>query len=233
MQLTKRILMLKSEENIAFNRNKIVKLGLAPTTVYIDGRESDAVYYLGENVSTGDFKTPANIFMEGQPIGMFWGYKTNGIYQTEEDATNGTSFNGTPNQAGDVVFVDQDGDGNINELDKTFVGNPNPDFSYGFNLNISYKRFSLSALFSGVYGNEIVNANLAQMGYASSNGTNALKQSYLQAWRTDAPSTTFPRIGWSYYNSQFTDRLVEDGSYLRLNNVTIGYDIPVEKNKAV
>ncbi|MFY0714937.1 TonB-dependent receptor [Seonamhaeicola sp. NFXS20] len=214
--------------NIGINRNKIEKLGLAPSTVWINGQESEKVFYFGEIISTGSLQVPANIFMEGQPIGMFWGYKTDGIYQTDEDATAGPTFNGISNVAGDVVFVDQNNDGNIDGDDRTFIGNPNPDFTYGFNLSAKYKRFNLSALFSGVYGNDVANATLSQIGYATLTSSNALNDAYVNAWRTDAPSNTYPRIGWNYGESQFTDRMVESGSFLRLDNITIGYDLPVK-----
>ncbi|MEP4534992.1 MAG: SusC/RagA family TonB-linked outer membrane protein, partial [Cyclobacteriaceae bacterium] len=215
--------------NIAFNRNKIEKLGLAPSTVWHNGNESEEIYYLGEIISTGSLQQPANIFMEGQPIGMFWGYQTAGIYQTEDAASEGPTFNGAGNVAGDVIFVDQNGDGNIDGNDRTFIGNPNPDFSYGFNISVTYKRFNLSALFNGVYGNDVANATLSQIGYATLTSSNALKDAYTNAWRAEAPSNSHPRIGWNYGDSQFTDRLIEDGSYLRLNNLSIGYDLPVEK----
>ncbi|MEP3575543.1 MAG: TonB-dependent receptor [Cyclobacteriaceae bacterium] len=219
--------------NIAFNRNRIEKLGLAPATVWHNGKESEEIYYLGEIISTGSLQQPANIFMEGQPIGMFWGYKTAGIYQTEDAAVEGPTFNGTDNVAGDVIFVDQNGDGNIDGNDRTFIGNPNPDFSYGFNISVTYKRFNLSALFNGVYGNDVANATLSQIGYATLTSSNALKDAYINAWRPEAPSNSNPRIGWNYADSQFTDRLIEDGSYLRLNNLSIGYDLPIEKIKGI
>lgn len=214
--------------HISFNSNEVSDLGLDPTTVWVDGKESQEVLYYGGNVSTGTyFKQPANIFMEGQAIGMFWGWKTNGIYQDADAATAGPNFNGNANQAGDVIFVDQNGDGNIDDLDKTFIGNPNPDFTYGFSANFRYKRLSLRLLFDGVYGNDIVNGYNMELAYAEGLGKNVMKEAYEQAWRPDAPSNTYPRVGYSY-NEYLSDRIVEDGSYFRLNNLTIGYDIPMD-----
>lgn len=218
--------------HISFNRNKVKSLGLEPTSVWIDGKESQEILYYGSNVSTGTyFKQPANIFMEGQPIGMLWGWKTNGIYQDADAAAGGPDFNGNPNQAGDVVFVDQNNDGNIDDLDKTFIGNPNPDFTYGFSANFKYKRLSVSLLFDGVYGNDIVNGYNMEVGYAEGNSKNILKEAYEQAWRADVPSNTYPRVGYAY-NEYLSDRLVEDGSYFRLNNLTVGYDIPMKWTNA-
>ncbi len=225
--LNKKDLTIDLGANFSLNRNKVKNLGLAPTNVWINGKESPEVFYFGNSVSTGTyFKQPANIFMEEQPIGMFWGWQTNGIYQDETAAAGGATFNGNPNQAGDVIFVDQNGDGNIDDMDKTLIGNPNPDFTYGFSLNVRYKRLTLSALFDGVYGNDIINGYNMELAYAEGNSKNILTETYEQAWRVDAPSNTYPRLGYAY-NEYLSDRIVEDGSYFRLNNLTLGYDIPV------
>ncbi|MBS2213854.1 TonB-dependent receptor [Carboxylicivirga mesophila] len=231
--LNKKDLSIDLGANFSLNRNKVKNLGLAPTNVWINGQESSEVFYFGSSVSTGTyFKQPANIFMEGQPIGMFWGWQTNGIYQDETAAAEGATFNGNPNQAGDVIFVDQNGDGNIDDMDKTLIGNPNPDFTYGFSLNVRYKRLTLSALFDGVYGNDIINGYNMELAYAEGNSKNVLKETYEQAWRVDAPSNTYPRLGYAY-NEYLSDRIVEDGSYFRLNNLTLGYDIPVDWTSVV
>lgn len=214
--------------HISFNKSSIKDLGLAPSAVWIDGKEVDKVFYYGNKVSTGTyFKQPANVFMEGEPLGVFWGWETDGIYQDETAALEGPTFNGNPNQAGDVILVDQNEDGNVDELDKTIIGDPNPVFTYGFDLNFQYKKFSVSALFDGVYGNDLVNGYSMQLDYAEGKGLNVNKEAYLQAWREDDPSNTYPRIGYSY-NEYLTDRIVEDGSYLRLNNLTIAYDLSAD-----
>jgi hypothetical protein len=122
--------------NISFNKNEILYLGIPDAPVWIDGKESMESFYYGDPVSTGNyFKCPANIFMVGQPIGMFWGWKTDGIYQADDP-------NILPGfQPGDVKIVDLNGDGKIDLNDRTFIGNPNPKFTYGVNLNFTYKRF--------------------------------------------------------------------------------------------
>lgn len=213
--------------HISFNRNKVLELGLAPSNVWIDGAESQEVFYWGNNVSTGTyFKAPANIFMEGQAVGMLWGYQTNGIYHSADEAAQGPTYNGNANVPGDVRFVDQNGDGNINALDRTFIGDPNPDFTYGFNLNVNYKNWTLSALFEGVYGNQIVNGNSMEIAYAEGNSKNVLADTYYNAWREATPMNNAPRVGYDL-NEIFTDRIVEDGSYFRMSNITLGYDFPV------
>ena len=185
------------------------------------------VFYRGENISTGNyFRTPANIFMEGEEVGLFYGFETNGIYQTEDDiAVSGA-------QAGDVRVIDQNGDGAITEADRTIIGNPNPDFVYGGYLNMNYKRFNLSIQMNGVYGNEIANGNLIQLGTAEGRSANILSQAYNNAWRPDAQSNTFPRVGYlgESGSAAITDRIIEDGSFLRISNITLGYDVPSKKN---
>ena len=212
--------------NIAFNKSKIQNLGGSSEDIYINGTLENRVFYRGQNISTGNyFRAPANIFMEGEQIGLFYGYETDGIYQTEDDITVSGA------QAGDVRIVDQDGDDTITEADRTIIGNPNPDFVYGGYLNMNYKRLSLSVQINGVYGNEIVNGNLIQLGTAEGRTANVLSEAYNNAWRPDAQSNSYPRVGYLGESGSpaITDRIIEDGSFLRISNITLGYDIPVEK----
>ena len=212
--------------NIAFNKSKIQNLGSSSEDIYINGTLENRVFYRGQNISTGNyFRAPANIFMEGEQIGLFYGYETDGIYQTEADITVSGA------QAGDVRIVDQDGDDTITEADRTLIGNPNPDFVYGGYLNMNYKRLSLSVQINGVYGNEIVNGNLIQLGTAEGRTANVLSEAYNNAWRPDAQSNSYPRVGYLGESGSpaITDRIIEDGSFLRISNITLGYDIPVEK----
>ena len=135
---------------------------------------------------------------------------------------------------GDVRIIDQNEDGVIDILDRTFVGNPNPDFVYGFNLNFKLKGFTANFLFNGVYGNDIANGNLIKLNNAEGLQTNISPNAYYNAWRPDAQTNLSPRIGYEAIPKQtiaITDRIIEDGSFLRLNNITIGYDIPVEKSR--
>ena len=212
--------------NISVNRNKILELGIPESPVFIDGEKRMESFYLGDNISTGQyFKCPANIFMVGESIGMLFGWETDGIYQTgDEDILDGF-------QPGDVRVIDQDGDGKITTMDRTIIGNPNPDFTYGFNLEFSYKRFTVNVLTYGVYGNEIANGNALRYYYANGDAQNVFPAAYHEAWRPDRPSETYSRIGFSEEKfAAITDRIIEDGSYFRLSNLTIGYDIPVGKN---
>ena len=165
--------------------------------------------------------------MEGQPVGMFWGLETDGVYMNEDEAADGASYFGNNNQAGDIKYVDQNGDDNIDDKDFTFIGDPNYDFIYGFDFSISYKGLTLKALFDGVYGNEIANGYNMYLTIPENNSQNILRETYDNAWRegTTTPTET-PRIGYSLNGKAFSDYILEDGSYLRLNNITLGYDLP-------
>ncbi len=211
--------------NFSVNRNKILELGIPDSPVYLEGEERMESFYLGDNISTGQyFKCPANIFMTGQPIGMFFGWETDGIYQEgDKDILEGS-------QPGDVRIIDQDGDGKITTKDRTIIGNPNPDFTYGFNLDFSYKRLSVSIHTYGVYGNQIANGNGLRYYYANGDAQNINPAAYHEAWRPDRPSNQYARLGYSEEKfAAITDRIIEDGSYFRLSNITVGYDIPVGK----
>jgi TonB-linked SusC/RagA family outer membrane protein len=212
--------------NIAFSRNEILNLGIPKSGVYIDGTLQERSFYLGDNISSGEyFRAPANIFIEGEQVGLFYGYQTDGIYQT------GDVINVSGAVPGDVKIIDLNEDGVINGADRTVIGNPNPDFIYGGYLNMSYKRLTLNVLLNGTYGNDIMNGT--NVGFDITEGNqarNVRRDAYLQAWRPDAPSNTYPRIGYREAQAlAVTDRQVEDGSFLRIRNITLGYDLPVEK----
>ena len=218
--------------NIAFNETRIEGLSSQPLSpILIDGSYADRRFYLGNTISRGNyFKYPANIFIEGEETALFYGFETDGIYQTG-DTTVGNA------QAGDVRIIDQNGDNVIDISDRTIIGNPNPDYTFGINLSVRYKAFSLSALVNGVYGNDIVNGNLIQMGNAEGLFRNILTDAYHGAWRPEKPSNSYPRIGYLGNDGPeflaISDRYVEDGSYLRLNNVTLGYDLPINENNTI
>ena len=218
--------------NIAFNETRIEGLSSQPLSpILIDGSYADRRFYLGNTISRGNyFKYPANIFIEGEETALFYGFETDGIYQTG-DTTVGSA------QAGDVRIIDQNGDNVIDISDRTIIGNPNPDYTFGINLSVRYKAFSLSALVNGVYGNDIINGNLIQMGNAEGLFRNILSDAYHGAWRPEKPSNSYPRIGYVGNDGPeflaISDRYVEDGSYLRLNNVTLGYDLPINENNTI
>lgn len=223
--------------NIAFNRNEITELGsVQPAEI---GNLGFQTSFFGNQVSGGTFfKQPANIFIEGEEAGLFYGYATDGIIRSDQallsDATGlPLTYGGIPLRVGDVNFVDQNGDGDINEQDKTIIGNPNPDYTFGFGTSFEYKNISLSMLFNGVFGNDIANGNMLELGYAGTRNRNIIGDAFTEAFDIDTnPDGTYPAIGVGglgpNYATDFNDRQVEDGSFLRLSNVTLGYNVPVE-----
>jgi TonB-linked SusC/RagA family outer membrane protein len=212
--------------NLSHNKNRITDLGL-PETKY--GTEVYEAYY-GTNLSYyASAAFPVNIFIKGKPIGLFWGYKTNGIFQSDEEA-NGLKYNGNELKAGDIAYIDTNGDGTITTEDRVILGDPNPDFNFGFNTSLTYKAFTLTAQFHGSVGNEVVNANKLD-NTNTYYDYNILKEAYYQAWRPEQPSTTYPRIGVPL--SELTDRMVEDGSFLRLGSLSLTWNVPLKRIRAI
>lgn len=222
--------------NIGFNRTIMGDLGVPNSPFYMDGELRDEQYIFGNNIATGyAMNAPANVFMRGRQIGLIYGFKTDGIYNSVEELENAPlDVTSQPSRLGDVKYVDQNGDGVINDADKTIIGNPNPDFTYGANVKFSYKGISLSMLFTGVQGNEILNSGYAFYGYPDPVWTNSnvLRSAYTDNWSEQNPNGQQPRLGYGFagrYNVYINDRMVEDGSYLRLQTITLGYDIPTER----
>ena len=190
--------------------------------------------YLGNTFSRGNsVKGAANIFMEGEEVGMFYGWKTDGIFQTGDQMY---TINGAMSKPGDIKVLDLNGDGKVDLDDQTIIGNPNPDFVYGFNLNMNYKKFTLKALFNGVSGNDIANVNMYRVGWIQNNSEyrNIMSDAWDNRWTTSNPSNTHPSIEYSSLNlPSLMDRVLEDGSYLRLNSLTLNYDIDLKSNSFI
>tara|TARA_X000000368_G_scaffold72242_1_gene52841 strand:+ start:166 stop:3327 length:3162 start_codon:yes stop_codon:yes gene_type:complete len=223
--------------NIAFNKTKIENLGLTPGDILMDsGSGAYGVQqipsYLGNTPSRGNsIKFPLNIFLEGHETALFYGWKTDGIFKSGDTMYR---INGAMSQPGDIKVLDLNGDGQVDLNDRTIIGNPNPDYIYGFNLNLSYKGFSLRALFNGTEGNDIVNGNMYRFGYAEGTYRNIIKEAWTDRWSAENPDGTYPRLGYS--SNLFAaamDRFVEDGSYLRLKNITLNYDIPIKPDNFI
>jgi hypothetical protein len=167
----------------------------------------------------------------GHPIGMFYGFVTDGIFQTEEEVQGYVDASGTVIQPdavpGDFRFMDLNGDGEIsNDGDRTFIGNPHPDFMYGFTINLRYHGFDLMTFWQGVHGNDIWNL---RRDYDFDYGIkNTYKHIYDDAWRGEGTSNGQPRITTYAENDNFrdSDYFLEDGSYLRMKNLQLGYTLP-------
>jgi TonB-linked SusC/RagA family outer membrane protein len=227
--ISKKDFTLSAGGNISFNRNKILDLGLPESSI---GIYNNWEYYIGPGISTGTyFKDPANIFVVGYPIGMFYGYKTNGLFQTTDNISTVRQF-GLPVQYGDTKFIDQNGDGDIGPADKVLLGDPNPDFTFGFNTGFTYKNFTLDAFFNGSYGNEVANGNLIRITNVNgANENNVLADYYYNAWTPVKGGNKYPRVG--YNNLNFIDQYVEDASYLRLATLSVSYNFSLNKEKFI
>ena len=160
----------------------------------------------------------------GFPIGYFWGLKTDGIFQNEAEVQNYRS-NGSLIQPtaspGDVRYQDLNGDGKIDGLDRTMIGNPNPDYTFGITLSGDYKGFDFSVVASGVAGNELVQSYRNQANPYGNYTTRILDR-----WHGEGSSNTTPRVTEDNRNwTNFSDLYIQSGDYLRISNVTLGYDL--------
>ncbi len=169
----------------------------------------------------------------GNPVGVFYGYETDGVFSTTQDAgAAGLSFRSktgaiTPFVAGDMHFVDQNNDKIIDANDMVQIGDPNPDFYGRIQTKMGYKNLSLSATFTYSVGGDVYNYQrmLLESGSRFMNQTVAMTNH----WMVEGQQTDVPRIefGDTHQNARFSDRWIEDGSYMRLKNVTLSYKIPV------
>ncbi len=158
----------------------------------------------------------------GQPINAYYGYVFDGIYQNENEISSTLYTDQGSVQPGDMKFKDLNGDGQIDADDRTFIGNPIPEFTYGINFNASYKNFDISFLWQGVAGVDRYNDMIQILDYDSRpfNSTTDV----LGAWNGEGTSNTTPRLTFADNGgSRVSSKFVEDASYLRLKNVELGY----------
>jgi TonB-linked SusC/RagA family outer membrane protein len=197
--------------NGAWNKNKV---GEIPNEDGIIHGNTGELYD-----NAGEFYRAQN----GYAIGYFWGYQTAGIFQNEQQiddwiaAGNGVLLSDV--RPGDVIYVDQNHDGVIDDNDKVDLGNGMPKFTFGFNINLAYKNFDLGITANGNAGNKIVQSYRNQVSkYA--NYTTAI----LDRWTGEGTSNTMPAVSNTNRNWQFSDLYVKDGDFLRISNITLGYD---------
>jgi len=183
--------------NIAFNRNKVVKL--------YQGED-----VLGESINITVINDYINRLREGEAIGKFYGYKEDGY-----------------NAAGKIKYIDINKDGVINALDKTFIGDPNPSYIFGFNTNINYKSFELSVFIQGSQGNDIFNLSAVSQTLDYGFGLNMPVDVYNNRCTPANTNAKYPKISRTT-SAQISDRFVEDGSFVRLKNIQLAYNVPVQ-----
>lgn len=199
-----------SNFNIAFNKNKVLALG-----------------------NGAEFYTFGNYILKvGDPLGSFYGAVTDGILQTADVTAKGVfTGNATP-KAGDRLYKDINGDGAFTTAaDRTTIGNAQPDFTFGFSNNFTYRDFELAVMIQGSVGNDILNGNSQALELF--NGQQNASTTALDAWTVNNPSTTTPRAKLDPA-PVFSNRFVEDGSFVRFKNITWSYNVPkkwIEKFK--
>jgi hypothetical protein len=169
----------------------------------------------------------------GNPVGMFYGYKTDGVLTTASQAQAANlgyvddKGNRIAYKAGDMKFADQNDDGIISEADRVVIGDPNPDIYGNIYTRLNWKNWTLDAAFTYSVGNDIYNyeRSVLESGKYFYNQTTAMNN----RWTTEGQVTDIPRVSYRdpQGNASFSDRWIEDGSYLRLSNVTINYTLPI------
>jgi TonB-linked SusC/RagA family outer membrane protein len=185
----------------------------------------DAPYY-GGMVDTGVYATKTEV---GHPIGSFYLYQMDGIFQNETEILT-SAYQGKGIQPGDVKYVDQNGDHVIDSKDRVYVGSAMPTVSAGLNLSGNYKGFDMLVFFQGAFGQKI----FSQVNYDIEGfyrGFNVTERYYREHWTGEGTSNTQPRASWSAKsnNVKASTRFLEDASYVRLKNIQIGYTIPNTK----
>jgi TonB-dependent starch-binding outer membrane protein SusC len=182
--------------NISFNRNKVVKL--------YDGKD-----VLGDPINITVVNDNINILREGQPLGVFYGYVEEGY-----------------DENGKIRYKDFNGN-NIRDLaDKQIIGDPNPDFIYGFNSTMSFKNFEFIVFIQGSQGNDIFNLSSVNQTLDYGFGLNMPREIFYNHWTPETPNAKYPFPSRTT-QTQVSDRFVEDGSFLRFRNIQLGYNLPV------
>lgn len=197
----------QTDINATYNRNRIIDLN------------SDVPSYI--NQIKNSYVT---MLANGYPINVFYGYVTDGIFQNENEVSAHADQPGA--EPGDIRYRDLNNDGVINDSDRTVIGNPNPTWLFSMNNTLEWNGLELSIYLQGVAGNKIYNANnIDNTGMAAAlNQTTAV----LKRWTGEGTSNTMPRavFGDPNQNCRVSDRFVEDGSYLRVKNITLAYSFP-------
>ena len=163
---------------------------------------------------------------EGFPLGYFWGYKTGGVFQNQQQIDNYVNSNGEkimPDAVpGDLIFINQNDDNVIDDGDKIMIGDPNPDFIFSFSFNLGYKGLDLNMTSNGVFGNQIAKSYRRFADRPHENYT----KDVLGRWHGEGTSNTIPRVDMATHinDTYVSDRYIENGDYWRISNLTIGYD---------
>ncbi len=208
--------------NVSFNKNKVLKL-------------SGSNKYFGSSVNS-NLVAPVNknggaasVIMEGQPLGAFWGNIFDGLWQTQEEYESGHMKNEKNTGPGFENYRDISGNGIFEEgVDETVVGDPNPDFEFSLTNDFTYGNFDFSFYIYGMQGNDVLNINLIE-GTTQVNAQNGFAL-YKQAWTGPGTSNLIPKVDRpntrsGTYSNRVSTNFIEDGSFIRLQNVSLGYSL--------
>lgn len=197
--------------NFAYNKNKVTRIanseGIIHGEIDVLSNSTDEMYRA----------------QVGKPIGFFYGYKTAGIFQNEEEIANYKGAKLADAQPGDVIWVDTNNDGVIDVNDRTMIGDPHPDCTLGFGFNAAWRGFDFSATFAGQTGNQIMKSYRSFVDYPTNNYTTDI----LKRWHGDGTSNKWPRLtsGTSSNWQWISDLYMENGDFLRCQNLSLGYDL--------
>lgn len=207
-------LSIRVGANASYLKNKLISYGNDQGWANLDSFQGTGTISRAEN---------------GEPFPFFYGYKTDGILQNQAEADEYNRINGTALKPGDVRYVDVDGSGSVDENDRTKIGKGMPDWTYGLNLNATWRGFDFYIFFQGVCGNDIFDATRRTDALSSN-----LPAYMLNRWTGEGSTNSMPRfVRGDGYNWQSSDLLVHDGSYLRLKNIQLGYTLPENLTRRV
>lgn len=212
--------------NLSIDRSKVVDSGSGSYlgATGCNGFKGATIGVLGGNL------TAATAFINGKAPGVFYGYLTQGILSPDHETLT-PPLKGQRLYAGDIKYIDMNGNGQTDEGDKVIIGNPNPDFTFGINSDIYYKRWFAQVRLDGSVGNQVLNLN--KLMTDNVDGLNNISNSsYINAWVEGDLANKSSKIGSKVLN-EISDRLVENGSFLRLSTFTIGYNIPLKDSKII
>ncbi len=202
----------------------------------------DDIFSKSSSAEDGDQWDNHSITSNGYPVGSYYGWKVAGIFQSQEeiDALNAASPTGvyqeTTTVPGDYKYVDINGDGQITDADRTIIGNGYPKFTFGLNLNASWKNFDFSMNLYGVAGMDVLSysaARLTSINTVTGGYQNVLAEYIENAWSESNPNGIYPRITKTNYNKNYrvSDAYIKKGDYLKISNIQLGYTFPKNRLK--
>ncbi|MCD7977284.1 MAG: TonB-dependent receptor [Tannerellaceae bacterium] len=201
--------------NNSINRNKIISLG--------DGRTE--IINPSGGITAGDIQSQPSILKVGSPLGLIYGYKSDGVIYDETESATAREMGQVQYAPGELKIVDMNGDGKITDADKTIIGDANPDFTGGMTNSFTYKGFQLDILCQWVVGNDIFSMQHL-MNQRMVLGYNAAQDWYDNRWQVNHPSRTEPRSGYDVRAYTDVSYHVFDGSFFRINNISLSYTFP-------